>query len=223
VSAPETLDTEIAGERLLLHPQRALIWNARRTLLIADLHLGKSAVLRRAGIAAPEGSTAEDLQRLEALVARYAIERVVVLGDFVHAATDASAHHLAAFASWRAERAALQFIVVAGNHDRRAAGRELAQTVVWVAGEMLDPPFVLRHHPGASPAGYVLCGHVHPVLTLRASRRERVRAPIFWRRSDHMVLPSFGAFTGGAEVQRAAGDEAYAVIGEAVWRVPSSR
>ena len=114
----------LAGESLLLHPQRALIWPARRTLFAADLHLGKSDVFRRSGIPIPEGATATDLQRLEQVVSEHSLSRIVLLGDFLHAAAgDSAPQYAAAFTRWRATRPTLEFIVVAGNHDRRAADR----------------------------------------------------------------------------------------------------
>ena len=45
----KALPIELAGEPMLLHAQRALIWPRRATLLVADVHLGKSDLLRRHG------------------------------------------------------------------------------------------------------------------------------------------------------------------------------
>ena len=36
------LEIELRGERLQLHPERALLWPARSTLLVADPHFGKT-------------------------------------------------------------------------------------------------------------------------------------------------------------------------------------
>lgn len=64
------LELEIAGEPMRALGDRALYWPARRRLLIADLHLGKGDVFRRAGIALPSGGTSHDLARLAALLER---------------------------------------------------------------------------------------------------------------------------------------------------------
>ncbi|HXH01105.1 MAG TPA: hypothetical protein VNI56_02790, partial [Xanthomonadaceae bacterium] len=58
---------DIAGERFELLGERALHWPRRQRLLIADLHLGKADLFRRAGIGLPRGGTSRDLQRLSAL------------------------------------------------------------------------------------------------------------------------------------------------------------
>lgn len=212
---------EIAGEQLIALPERALLWERTATLLLADLHLGKDEVFRRAGIAVPAGPVSSDLTTLTGLVQQHGVRRVVLLGDFVHAAPSAGSGFITEFLRWREAHALLDFIVVAGNHDRRAAEGVLGEAVRWQQ-QWRDGPFVGRHHPGESPDGYVLCGHVHPVLTVRA-RRERMRLPVFWFTPSHGVLPSFGSFTGGAEIDPGPGDQVFAAAAGRVWRVPLAR
>ena len=67
---------------------------------------------------------------------------------------------------------------------------------------------MFAHDPAAHPEGYVLAGHIHPVLQLRR-KGGGGRVPVFWQRPDTLVLPSFGSFTGGAEIQAEAGDRLY--------------
>lgn len=208
---------QLAGEHIQLLPERALLWPRMATLLLADLHLGKDEVFRQAGIAVPAGSVAADLERLSLLIQTHAVARVVLLGDFVHAAPATGSQFVQQFAHWRAVHADLEFILVAGNHDRRLARDELTGIdwrEEWRAG-----PFVGRHHPGESPNAYVLCGHVHPVICIRA-RRERMRLPVFWLTEHYGVLPSFGSFTGGAEIEPGPRDSVFAVAADRVWRLP---
>src|SRR4051794_23394308 len=95
------LAIEVWGEQLQLHPDRVVIWPRHRSLIIADPHFGKDDTFRRAGIAVPSGPAIADLQRLTALLAATGCERLVVLGDFVHAATHEGDSFLYAFALWR--------------------------------------------------------------------------------------------------------------------------
>jgi DNA ligase-associated metallophosphoesterase len=213
---------DLAGEALLLHAERVVVWPARRTLLLADLHLGKSAFFRRSGLAVPEGSTREDFERLARLVREFAIERIVVLGDFVHAPAPAGAAHEIALARFRAELPEARFVIVSGNHDRRVAGRELVSLVEWAGPELVEPPFVFRHEPRDVEHGYVLSGHIHPVVHLR-SGRDKARLPAFWIQPRCAVLPSFGSFTGGYEIEPAAHDQVFAAAAGRVWRVPAGR
>jgi DNA ligase-associated metallophosphoesterase len=205
-------EIRICDETLLLLADRAVVWPARRTLFLADLHLGKDEVFRRAGVAVPSGVVETDLGRLTRLIESHAVRRVVMLGDFVHARPRVTTTFVTEFRRWRDGNADVDVIVVAGNHDRHMAGHELSGMVEWCEREWIDGPFVGRHHPGADIRGYVLSGHIHPVIKL-VSGRERMRLPVFWFTAGHAVLPSFGTFTGGAEIDPSTDDRVY-VIGE---------
>src|SRR5436190_20499208 len=72
---------DFAGQSLRLLPDHAVYWPARNTLLVADLHLGKDAAFRTAGVPVPAGSTAKDLSRLSSLIGLSGAQRLVILGD----------------------------------------------------------------------------------------------------------------------------------------------
>jgi uncharacterized protein len=78
------LEIELQGERVLLHPERALQWPSRNLLIVADTHFAKDDIFRRAGIPLPRGPAVGDLQRLDALLVATGCTRLLILGDFVH-------------------------------------------------------------------------------------------------------------------------------------------
>lgn len=209
------LSIDICSEQLLLSPERGVIWPARSALIVADAHFGKDDVFRRAGIALPRGPAVDDLQRLSRLLQEHRLERLIVLGDFLHAATRSGDAFLHAFAVWRQAHAALAIDVVAGNHDRREAQDKWNRVVRWHARPLVEGPFVLAHEPQAHLEGYTLAGHIHPTVRLPDARRG-LRVPVFWQRADALVLPSFGFFTGGADIDPAPGDRVYAAGPERV-------
>lgn len=211
----EAFEIELKGERVLLDSDRALVWPARRTLVIADTHFGKDDIFRRGGIALPRGPTISDLQRVTALLARHTCTRLCILGDFVHGATKAGDSFLHAFRLWRAAHSQVQLDIVAGNHDRREAASNWQTLARWHTSALIDPPFVMAHEPAAHPQGYVLAGHLHPVVRLRR-KGGGGRVPVFWQRPDVLVLPSFGSFTGGAGIAPTESDRVYAVGPERV-------
>ena len=199
----------------MLHPERALIWPARRTLIIADPHFGKDDVFRRAGIALPRGPAIADLQRLTTLLEAHACERLVVLGDFLHAATHVGDGFLHAFAIWRRAHTELSVEVIAGNHDRREQKEKWSNAVRWLSAPVIDAPFVFAHEPMGHAEGYVLAGHIHPVRRMPGKNR-KLRVPVFWQKEDCLVMPSFGSFTGGATIEPQAGEKLYAAAPERV-------
>ncbi len=204
------MQIEQCGERLQLLPEKAVFWPRRRTVFVADAHFGKDAHFRRSGIPIPAGPSSSDLERLGTIVDRCNAERLIVLGDFLHADPDPSEPFMASFRAWRSERSALDVAAVIGNHDRHGATGRLTEGVRWLEEPRTEGPFVLRHEPEASPDGYVLAGHLHPVVRLRGPAGDRLRLPVFWFARRFAVLPSFGSFTGGHAIRRGPGDRVFA-------------
>src|SRR5438045_7831132 len=93
---------EVAGEKLLLLPERAAYWPSRKALFVADFHLGKAASFRHAGIPLPSGTTTDNVQRLDRAIVRAGAAEVVFLGDFLHSAEGRAPRTFEAFAAWRA-------------------------------------------------------------------------------------------------------------------------
>ena len=201
-------EVDLCGEKLLLDPDRAVIWPARRTLIVADPHFAKDDIFRRSGIALPRGPAIHDLQRLSKLIRAHSCARLLILGDFVHGATREGDGFLHAFAAWRTAHSTVTVEIVAGNHDRRESAFVWKGVARWHTQPVVEGPFVFTHHPAPHPEGYVLAGHIHPVLQLRR-KGGGGRVPVFWQRAEALVLPSFGSFTGGAEIQTEAGDRLY--------------
>lgn len=206
------MKVEVAAEALVLAPGRAAYRPRRRQLFIADPHFGKAEAFRAKGVPVPEGTTGDNLQRLDTLIAQFNPACVVYLGDFLHARVEAV---FAQLASWRARHAALDMLLVRGNHDARA-GALPAALGIREAPEHSEDGLVFRHAPGFSSAGYTLAGHLHPAYRLRGRGRESVRLPCFWIRRTGMVLPAFGSFTGAMEIEREAGDRVCVIAGDRV-------
>lgn len=211
-----------AQETVWLLPERALWWPAGSVLFVADLHLGKAATFRAFGQPVPAGSTAENLRRLDTLIHHYQPARLVFLGDFLHARQARTASVLAALARWRGQHAALDCVLVRGNHDSHAGDPPAALGFDVVNEPWPVGPFAACHHPQQHPTLAVLAGHLHPVLTLRGAAREHLRLPCFCLDPGLALLPAFGEFTGGSVVRPAPGRQLYPLGGQTVWRLPAS-
>lgn len=213
------VECKVAGEDLVLLPERAVFWPARQTLFVADFHLGKAASFRVAGIPLPSGTTAENVGRLGRAIDKTRAKQVVFLGDFLHSAMGRTQSTFERFAGWRESRRAVDLTIVRGNHDKKAGDPPEAWGVRCIeAGEALGP-FVLNHEPGASRGGYALAGHIHPAVRLSACGEKSLRLPCFWFGSRFGVLPAFGAFTGNAEVLPRRGDQVFVIAEHEVLQV----
>ena len=218
VSDPTSI--RIAGEPVELLAERAMHWPGARTLFVADVHLGKAAALRAGGVPVPRGATAGDFGRLSALIERTRAERLVVLGDLLHAAAGRVAALDAAFRRWRAAHAALEVMLVRGNHDARAGDPPPTWGIAVVAEPYPLAPFVLCHEPLVPRTGYALCGHVHPGVRITGHAYESARLPCFVIGQRRMLLPAFGRLTGLALVSAKAPETIVAIGGSRLFTLP---
>jgi DNA ligase-associated metallophosphoesterase len=204
-------------QRLHLLAGRALYWEEKKTLVVADLHLGKAATFRAHGLALPSGTTHATLMRLSALLERTQAERLLILGDLLHARAGRTAALIDQVAAWRQEYGALRVDLVLGNHDRGAGVPPHTWAMDW-GNELAEAPFVWRHEPGSSDRGYVVAGHVHPGVHLRGPG-ERLTLPCFYFGQKYGILPAFGEFTGWGIVRAKAGDAVFVIAEDEVIRV----
>lgn len=211
------LSIQLAGAELWLLAEKAVYYPAQRALLIADAHFGKAAAYRKLGQPVPHGTTDENLQRLDNLLAGYDCEHLIFLGDFLHAPESHAAGTLSAIQAWRERHRSLVITLIRGNHDKRAGDPPAGLRIRVVPEPLLLGPFALQHEPDPHPTHHVLAGHVHPAYRLFGKGRQRLRLPCFYLQSHMGLLPAFGAFTGGMNIDRA-DDSRVFVVGEgAVW------
>ncbi|MGF6770082.1 DNA ligase-associated metallophosphoesterase [Paraburkholderia sp. GAS199] len=212
---PFSLTADVAGHPVMLSNLRAMFDPALRCLFVADAHFGKDAVFRARGIPVPVGSTADNLMRLDILIAEFEPAVLVFLGDLLHARESHARETLDALHVWRERHAALRIVLVEGNHDRHAGALPASLGVEYVQEPWRIGPWALCHHPQRVEGAYVLAGHVHPVYRI-STRNDAVRVPCFRFGAACGVLPAFGSFTGGAR------EDGY-VAGERVFLVAQER
>jgi DNA ligase-associated metallophosphoesterase len=218
------MTTILAGGRpLALLPEKAAFVAASGTLLVADAHIGKAVSFRALGVPVPRGTTTETLAGLSALIRRTGARRVVFLGDFLHSAKAHAPATLAAVAAWRLAHAALDLVLVRGNHDDRAGDPPAALGIRVVDEPLLEDGFALCHHPRPVPGRYVLAGHLHPCVSVGVRSWDHLRLPCFWFGAAVGVLPAFGAFTGMHAVRPAPEDRVFAVADNIVAAMPLAR
>jgi len=211
---------DVDGVQLTMLPERALLWQERALLIVADVHFGKAAAFRAGGIPVPHGTTRANLDALDELVSRHAVQHILFLGDFLHARAARAAATLAELAQWRARHAALELTLVRGNHDLHAGDppATLGMRIVdepWRLG-----PLAFCHHPQELADAFVLAGHVHPVYRLAAAG-DALRLPCFVIDRRWAMLPAFGAFTGGYQVTPQPGQRLYLVADDRILPLPA--
>lgn len=210
-------DIALAGEPVRLLGARALYRPDSQALLIADLHLGKGDVFRRAGIGLPAGGTSHDLERLGALLQAHPVRTLWILGDLLHGAVNDAAW-VRQWQQWRLRHAGLDIAVIRGNHDRALQADALRVRDAGTAFD--DGRFVLQHDPAPVADRHVLCGHIHPVCELPGVPR---RFPAFWLRGEVTVLPAFSHFTAGVAPVLRRGERLAPCVEEDIIPLPLTR
>jgi uncharacterized protein len=187
----------LAGVPLLADPRGALYWQEHGLLVVADLHLEKGSSFAARGQLLPPYDTASTLARLSHVIADYRPRCVVALGDSFHDGGGPARLGDGDRESLRIMQRGREWIWLTGNHDP-----EPADGIGGTFTESLTlGPLTFRHLPSDTPGE--VSGHLHPVA--RISHRGRaVSRRCFAADKNRMVMPAFGAFTGGLNVRDAA-------------------
>lgn len=209
----QELSIQLNGANLLLQVSGALFWPARATLVVADLHLEKASSFWRRGQLLPPYDSQETLARLARELARNCrVERVICLGDSFHdsqAGSRLQPDSRRRLEEWTAK---LEWVWIVGNHDPDPRGS-------WggsVVEELRDGPLTFRHQaqPGRIRIAGEVSGHFHPKAAIRA-RGKRLSGPAFIEDGKRLILPAFGALTGGLDVS----DPAITSLFEGIFQV----
>ena len=182
------------GAELVPDVSGALWWPARGVLVVADLHLEKGSSYARHNL--PPYDSRATLDRLAEVVGRLEPRHVICLGDSFH--DRRAAERLCDDDRDRVQALAgrVDWTWIAGNHDP-------APPADWggsVEQEVTVGPLVFRHAADATqPAAGEVSGHYHPKTRVRV-RGKGVAARCFVADGRRLILPAFGAYTGGLSV-----------------------
>ncbi|GGD96939.1 hypothetical protein GCM10011515_15890 [Tsuneonella deserti] len=193
-----------AGEEFAITQGRALYWPRERALLVADLHLEKASFFARHGQMLPPYDSRETLERLALAIRETGARRVYTLGDNFHDSSGAERLEPHAAGMLAALTRATDWVWITGNHDIGKDGKVAEATAGGTLADELEiAGIVLRHRALRGETRAELSGHFHPRLqvTVRERRIRRACAVVSGdgRGSGRMILPAFGALTGGMD------------------------
>ncbi|HKR25116.1 MAG TPA: ligase-associated DNA damage response endonuclease PdeM [Allosphingosinicella sp.] len=200
------------GHELTALPQGALFWPARRALLVADLHLEKASWFAAGGQMLPPYDSMATLADLQLIAAATAPAEIWCLGDSFHDRHGCERLPDEARAMLLALTGATRWTWIAGNHDPAFTDR--------CGGEVVDEVeldgLILRHEADPAETRPELSGHFHPKLRIH-HRGRLVSRRCFVATASKLILPAFGALTGGLdahhpEIVRAVGTGAQALV-----------
>lgn len=167
------------------------------TLVVSDMHLGKAASMARSGCLVPPYEAHDTLERLAYEINAHRPSRIIALGDSfdtaqAHDALPESVHKkLADLVD------AYNVIWITGNHDpvlSTTFGDKITDVFV-------ENGLIFRHIAGDNVPGdrLEISGHYHPKASVSA-RGRRITRPCFISDHQRLIMPAFGAYTGGLNI-----------------------
>jgi DNA ligase-associated metallophosphoesterase len=206
----------ISNNTFLLSADRCVFWEEEKTLILSDLHLGKTGHFRKAGIAIPQAVFKEDMQRLVAQLQSFKPRQVIIIGDMFHSESNKE-HDF--FLKWRQDFSSLPIHLVKGNHDiLKKEWYALADITIHTC-EMLVGDFVFVHDVvdcTVPDHGYIFSGHIHPAVTIRGLGKQSLNFPCFYFGKRYAVLPAFSKFTGTFTIEPKAGENVFALVKQTI-------
>jgi len=199
----------IREEEIILDKERAIYLPNEQLLAISDLHLGKAAHFRKAGLAVPNSVAQNDLQRLTSLIEKHHPKQLLINGDMFHSDYNTEIDE---FARWKENFSEINLILVKGNHDKQS--EEIYKKL---AVEVYEPSyptdkFCFIHDVAHSKSNlYPISGHIHPGISMYNKAKQRLKFPCFYFGEHHAILPAFSNFTGLQLVKAKENDLVFAI------------
>lgn len=203
----------LRGSRFWLLSQKAMYWQKKKILMIADLHIGKSGHFRKHGIPVPGKVNTSNIDKMDELVQKIEPKHLIILGDLFHSRNNKEWKQ---FESWRKKQPKLEVSLVIGNHDI------LPNTVyhsshINLFKKVTIESFLLIHDLNEISSekdrtgNYILSGHIHPAVQLKGKGRQSMKLPCFYFGRTQGILPAFGQFTGTHVIEPRKGEKVYTI------------
>lgn len=217
---------KILDRQFWLTTDRTMFWEEEKSLIISDLHFGKTGHFRKSGIAVPASLYKEDLQRLIVQIQYFQPKEIIIVGDMFHSHAN---KEMEWFLKWRSDLSGINIRLVKGNHDilksdwYTKAGIELSSQTHSVdrfhfVHDITDH---LNDKEGfavssSSEGSYFFSGHIHPGIRINGAGRQSLCFPCFYFGKKYAVLPAFSRFTGVAIIYPEAEEQVFAIVNHAL-------
>jgi hypothetical protein len=222
----QVIPLKFAGNRMLLDGHGVLVWPAQNLLIFSDLHLEKGSFLTQFANPLPRFDSKDTLKRMRLLIERYDCKHIVCLGDSLH---DGNALSRMQQDDLKALNAMVKQVArwtwVLGNHDpeipleilgERCAHLQLQNVLMVHEPEDLESFLYDRNKAHSNlnenlleksshkqectqdPSAQII-GHFHPKSSYKISNR-KVTGKTFIQTPTLLLMPAFGKYTGGLDI-----------------------
>lgn len=189
---------QFGGTRFLPLPSGGLYWEKEHALIVSDLHLEKGSSFLKYGLFLPPYDTVETLKKLQGDIRRVQPKTLIFLGDIFHDKTALERIQNSDLTAFDVMLENHNVIWVEGNHDPG-----IAPPSVTIHSDYLYGDIIFRHIAENAAGDYEISGHYHP-CTKFVHKQQKVRRPCFVVSENKIILPSYGAYTGGLDIEHKA-------------------
>lgn len=208
----------IRNHHFWLSPERVLYWEEEKTLIVADLHFGKTGHFRKSGIAIPQSVYQQDLQRLFHQISFFKPENVIIVGDFFHSLQN---KEMDFFLKWRNDLRTLPFMLIQGNHDILKKDW-YSNASIDLVDQHLSNSFLFIHDEAdfnGPDELFIFSGHLHPGCIVRGTGKQSLRFPCFYFTEKKCILPAFSHFSGLALIEPKKTDHVFAIVNQSIMKL----
>jgi uncharacterized protein len=202
----------IRGQQFWLTAERCLYWERHKTLIVSDLHFGKTGHFRKSGIAIPPNLYKEDLQRLWQQVQYFQPGEIIFVGDLFHSKVN---REFDWFMKWRNDIPGVDMHLVRGNHDILDSADYTTMNLEVHEETMYREGFCFIHDylPAESnESDYYISGHIHPGIRISGQGRQSLQFPCFYFTPRYAILPAFSRFTGFVIIEPRPDENVFAIV-----------
>ena len=204
-------------QTLWLSAARCIFWEEEKSLILSDLHFGKSGHFRKSGIGIPQNIFKEDLQRLFAQMQFFKPEKLLITGDMFHSKENKEADF---FLKWRKDFPETEIHLVRGNHDILTSSFYQKANIRVFESKLKIKDFCFTHDAeSCNDESFTFSGHIHPGIKMKGLANQSVMLPCFYFGKKYAVLPAFSAFTGLAKIHPTRQDHVFALVENSVMKI----
>ena len=186
---------KFANEDFYAYPNSALYWKRLNIIIVADLHLGKSISFAKQKQFLPPYDTKETLAKLFRCINEFEPSKLIIVGDLLHDMFSVNSFQEKDHQNFNKYTKNTEFIWVKGNHDYDIEINGFTKVLNYKVEEI-----IFNHIPIKS-SNFQICGHYHPKAKI-LHRGKSIYKSSFVHNDKLLILPSFGALTGGLNINQ---------------------
>ncbi|MDC3100870.1 ligase-associated DNA damage response endonuclease PdeM [Pelagibacteraceae bacterium] len=180
-------------EEFYAYPNKSLYWKRLNTLIVSDLHIGKSISYAKNKQFLPPYDTKEILNELFVSLDKIKPRNLIIVGDLLHDVFSTLSLKHQDHKNFNQYMDNTDFIWIKGNHDKNIQIEGFKNFTKYKINK-----FLFTHIP-IETSSFQICGHYHPKVKI-SHRGKTIFKTSFVHNEKIFILPSFGILTGGLDI-----------------------